>query len=188
MIDYCVERNTTFIGLKNTLALGCVASAMAFASPEYELNFIDKKDAAVPQRSVSLFSQDIDSIQSSEQGEEKADAEEFNNAMKVLGSFAGLDKGWDGYEAEPISSKSIDLAERLLKAIRVVKGLILGWDVSPTGRGSVQIEKTTKDGYYEIEMFEDGLMSCYSQKKENCSSTDFKSINDAVSWVVNVVS
>ncbi len=188
MIDYCVERNTTFIGLKNTLALGCVASAMAFASPEYELNFIDKKDTNVPLVNYSLFSRDVESIQSLTQEEERVEAAEFDHAMKVLGSFVGLEKGWDGYDAEPISSQSINLTERLLKAIRVVKGLILGWDVSPTGRGSVQIEKTTDCGYFEIELFEDGLMYCFSERNGESTCSELKTIDDVVSWVIDVVS
>ncbi|MCF0224552.1 MAG: hypothetical protein HUK20_09795 [Fibrobacter sp.] len=173
MIDYCLyENTTTFIGIKKKIVPSWFSSTGAFASPEYELNFFEQKNDS---------EQEVKEIN-------EVDEIEYNHSMKVLNSFAELERGWDGYDAEPISSTSIGVTERLLSAMSIVPGLIVGWDVSPTGRGTVQIEKTTANGYFEIELFADGLFSCYGERSGEKFSVDLKSVDDAVKWVIDVVS
>lgn len=116
------------------------------------------------------------------------DSEEYSNAMKTLEAISEMKADWDGYGAEPISKCSIDLAARFLKAMTVVKGLIVGWDVSPTGRKTVQIEKTVGDDYFEVEFFDNGKMHCSAKKNGEWLGIEQTSINDVVQWVENVVS
>lgn len=188
MNDNCVDSATTFIGLKKTVALGVVASTMAIANPEYQLNIFDKKDIFAGQIIFNLFSQDVEFIKSSEKQAEEANRVEYNRALKSLQKLYGLKKGWDGYDADPMSEISLGLTKKLLNAMSVVNGLIVGWDVSPTGRKTVQIEKTTDIGYYEVEFFEDGVMACYRKKGSDTGYTDLESVDAVVEWIRNVVS
>ena len=188
MNDFYNE-NSTFIGLKKTVTLTFVASTFAVASPEYELNVFDRSQMEVCRPSeLPLFERNVDFVKSLDDKAMNLDAEEFSAALSKLEWISKQEKGWDGYDADPISQNSLELTKSFLKALNVVKGLIVGWDVSPTGRKTVQIEKTTDNGYFEIEFFEDGKMSCYSDVAGASNCSEIRRINDAVRWVINVVS
>ena len=109
-------------------------------------------------------------------------------AQDEIRAYANFQDDWDGYGAEPISKSSLNFAAKFFKSIIVVRGLIIGWDVSPTGRKTVQVEKTIGDNYYEIEFFDDGKMICSAKKNGKWSGTELKLIQEVVQWVENVVS
>jgi hypothetical protein len=67
---------------------------------------------------------------------------------------------------------------------------IIGWDVSPTGRKTVQIEKTTNNGYYEIEFMTDGKMHAFSiVPSRNGVATEriYDSYASTIQWIISVV-
>ena len=66
-----------------------------------------------------------------------------------MNRFKNLKKGWDGYNAEPISDVVINRSEKL-KRILSDK-----FQIFPTGRNSIQFELTDGDYYIEFEVFED---------------------------------
>ena len=184
MSNVCSENNSTFIGLKKSVVLGFVSSTMAIATPEYDIDlFADAAPIALCREDTSLFDQSVDTDEIA-----ALDEKEFSAAMSTLKDIAKFEDGWDGYDAKPISKMSLDLAERFLKAVSVVRGLVVGWDVSPTGRKTVQVEKTTENGYYEIEFFENGKISCFLKNGEKSTCFDMHDVDSAVKWVVNAVS
>jgi len=78
---------------------------------------------------------------------------------KRLASFSGLQKGWNGYGAEPIPEGVIGKVRSLLEKLKVQPY------ISPTGRMSIQVERENAFGdYMEFEVFEDKIMM-YSRIK-----------------------
>ena len=79
-----------------------------------------------------------------------------DNYLKLL-AFCGLQKGWDGYEADSIPESVIYSAGTLLKELSFQPGIF------PTGRESIQIEYYKDDNrFVEIEVFTDHI-SVYSE-------------------------
>jgi len=188
MTSFCTENNSTYIGLKKTVIIGFFTSSMATACPEYNLDDIDINEPVSGYcESLSIFDQDVDSIINDNKAAVE-DSEEYSNATKTLEAISEMKEDWDGYGAEPISKSSLNFAAKFFKSIIVVRGLIIGWDVSPTGRKTVQVEKTIGDNYYEIEFFDDGKMICSAKKNGKWSGTELKLIQEVVQWVENVVS
>lgn len=188
MTSFCTENDSTYIGLKKTVMLGFFTSSMAIASPEYNLDVIDRVEpVAVYGERLSIFDQDVDSVIDDNKAAVE-DSEEYSNAKKTLEAISEMKEDWDGYGAEPISKLSLDLAARFLKAMTVVRGLIVGWDVSPTGRKTVQVEKTVGDDYFEIEFFDNGKMFCSARKNGEWLGLEQNRIDDVVQWVANDVS
>ena len=71
--------------------------------------------------------------------------------IKKIESFLALEKGWNGYSAEPFEKSLVE------KAISLLDKLPSQPDVFPTGRNSIQFEYHLKDKYVEIEIFKDTI-------------------------------
>lgn len=68
-----------------------------------------------------------------------------------------MKEGWDGYDAPPISPVVLSRTLDLLLKMRYSSNLFWFeyWELSPTGRMTVQIECTVKGNYMEVEIYED---------------------------------
>lgn len=79
----------------------------------------------------------------------------FDEIMKRLDGFSQLESGWNGYRAEP-PGESVNAAREIVA--RNGPHRMSGWEVFPTGRRSVQMEKTSGDSYTEIEIYSDHVV------------------------------
>ncbi len=84
-----------------------------------------------------------------------------------LNQFKTLKCDWNGYDAAPIPSSAIDTAKTFLKSLRSGNINLNGWEVFPTARETIQLEKTVGDDYVEIEIYKDGHLAFYSEGKKN---------------------
>lgn len=82
----------------------------------------------------------------------EAEQENFEKLMERLDSFARLETGWNGYDAPP-PGDAVNYAREIVS--RNGPHLMRKWEVFPTGRRSVQLERTDGDSYTEIEVYED---------------------------------
>lgn len=76
-------------------------------------------------------------------------------------------KGWNGYDAEPISEKVLENAAKLEDVLSLGQG---EWELFPTGRNSVQyqISKPELNNIYsEIEVYEEKIEYFRSENKAN---------------------
>ena len=72
-------------------------------------------------------------------------------------SIEKLEKGWNGYNADPIPRAAIDVAREIVDAIRDAR-----LDVFPTARESVQIECENDEGdYIEAEIYGDSSIHLF---------------------------
>ena len=85
----------------------------------------------------------------------EAEQARFDELMKRLDSFTLLAQGWNGYDAEP-PGESVNVAREI--AARNGPHRMSGWEVFPTGRKSIQFEKTSRDSYTEIEVYSDKVV------------------------------
>ena len=82
----------------------------------------------------------------------------WHRKMEDRVSYYGtMKEGWDGYDAPPISSVVLSRTLDLLLKMRYSSNLFWFeyWELSPTGRMTVQIECTVKGNYMEVEIYED---------------------------------
>ena len=115
---------------------------------------------------------------------------DYRKATETLEAISKMKQGWDGYDAPPIDEESIKQCETLLSLLYMKGPYIIGWDVSPTGRKTVQIEKTTNNGYYEIEFMTDGKMHAFSiVPSRNGVATEriYDSYASTIQWIISVV-
>ena len=73
--------------------------------------------------------------------------------LELLYSFKLLEKGWNGYDADPIDIQVIE------RAIAIVSKLEKQPEIFPTANDSVQLEYSTEKGYLEFEIFRDHINS-----------------------------
>ena len=84
---------------------------------------------------------------------------QIKNIHKVS-SFSNLKKGWNGYDAKPISTTLVEMVKEALVSLSTYQP-----EVFPTGRNSIQLEYEKENGdYLEFEIFEDGKVSMYLSK------------------------
>ena len=81
----------------------------------------------------------------------------FFGLQKKIKSFSSLREGWNGYGALPVPGSVIKSAIRFLKNLRATGIDLLYWEVFPTGRASVQFEKSVAGKYMEIEVYEERM-------------------------------
>jgi hypothetical protein len=115
---------------------------------------------------------------------------DYRKATETLEAISKMKQGWDGYDAPPIDEESIKQCVTLLSLLYMKGPYIIGWDVSPTGRKTVQIEKTTNNGYYEIEFMTDGKMHAFSiVPSRNGVATEriYDSYASTIQWIISVV-
>lgn len=84
----------------------------------------------------------------------KAESQRIYDLRRKLEHFAFLDDGWNGYDAKPISKKTITMAWNVLHSMEM-SGTSGGWEVFPVATGSILFEYTTKDRDWFVEVFED---------------------------------
>lgn len=114
---------------------------------------------------------------------------DYRKATETLEAISKMKQGWDGYDAPPIDEESIKQCGTLLSFLYLKGPYIIGWDVSPTGRKTVQIEKTTTNGYYEIEFMTDGRMHAFSMvPARNGVATEriYDSYESTIQWIISV--
>lgn len=71
-------------------------------------------------------------------------------SLRTLGEIERLEENWNGYGAQPISKRAIELARLIVQDTFHQPRII------PTGRRSVQLEYESKDKtYLELEIFDD---------------------------------
>ncbi len=81
------------------------------------------------------------------------------NVIEKIKSFEKLNySGWNGYDAEPITTELINRAIDFAKNHKEFK------DVFPTGRGSIQFEK--ENPYFEVEIYANKIE--YYKEKTKC--------------------
>ena len=76
---------------------------------------------------------------------------ELIDNLARLNSFKNLKKGWNGYDAEPLSEKLIN------RVISIVRILPIQPEIFPTGRESIQLEYHNGENYLEFEIYEDSI-------------------------------
>jgi hypothetical protein len=75
----------------------------------------------------------------------------------LLVDYPRLQKGWDGYRAEPICAASLEKARKVFARMRVYG--CGDWWVSPGADGSVQYTLKGKDGaWFQVDMYDDCYM------------------------------
>ena len=80
------------------------------------------------------------------------------NAEKLM-SYSSLEKGWNGYDAEPIPASVIDKTRNFLMQLPFQPNIV------PTGRQTIQIDyDLDKDDFIEIEIFENSILMYYELK------------------------
>ena len=79
----------------------------------------------------------------------------FAELMDRLDGFSQLKDGWNGYDAVP-PGESVNAARGIVA--RNGAHRMYGWEVFPTGRSSVQLERTVRDAYTEIEVYCDHVV------------------------------
>lgn len=76
----------------------------------------------------------------------------MNTGINTIESFRGLEKGWNGYDAETIPDSLID------RAIEFSKLFSCAYEVFPTNRGTLQFEWFIEGKLYvEVEVFLDKI-------------------------------
>lgn len=103
-----------------------------------------------------------------------------DDIAKKLNQFKGLQKDWNGYDAEPLPEHVIDAALLFLEKLRESNQNIDGWEVFPTARQTVQFEKTTGRNYIEVEIYKDGRFVFYSECEGKKMSFEFTEENKTV--------
>ena len=103
-----------------------------------------------------------------------------DDIAKKLNQFKGLQKDWNGYDAEPLPERVIDAALLFLEKLRESNQNIDGWEVFPTARQTVQFEKTTGRSYIEVEIYKDGRFVFYSEREGKKMSFEFTEENKTV--------
>jgi hypothetical protein len=79
------------------------------------------------------------------------------NQESQFNSIESLEKGWNGYGADPIPRTAIDMAREIVDEIRDAR-----LDVFPTARESVQIECENDEGdYIEAEVYGDSSIHLF---------------------------
>lgn len=78
--------------------------------------------------------------------------------LNRLTEMKSFERNWNGYNGEPISNEAIKTAEMLVKLLNPTPF------VSPTGRGTIQLEWENNNGYLELEIYENEI-SIYNQDK-----------------------
>lgn len=78
----------------------------------------------------------------------------FPEKIRQLESLRDLTKGWDGYQAEPPSTTSLQNARSLLEALSLMN--IVPERVAPSADGGVALILSTHPVYRAIECFNDG--------------------------------
>lgn len=99
----------------------------------------------------------------------------FSALNTKLKEFSELSHGWNGYDAAPIPSDVIVSARSFLQYLLDYRFDLTGWEVFPTGRETVQFEKTTKDSYVEVEVYSGERFGFYLEGKSELEldSIDF---------------
>jgi hypothetical protein len=72
-----------------------------------------------------------------------------------------FEENWNGYRASPINKQAIETAELLINLFTNTP------IVTPTGRGTVQLEWETSNGYLELEIYEDKIEILNMDKDNN---------------------
>lgn len=105
-----------------------------------------------------------------------------------IDEYRMLEQDWNGYDAPPFSDKVLSRTFDLVFAMRYSSNFCWfeEWELSPTGRGSIQIEcspdgfnifKDKKKMYMEVEIYEDKyVIYCEDENWEK----EFKSVDDVV--------
>lgn len=91
-----------------------------------------------------------------------------------LKEFGELSEGWNGYDAASIPADAIASAKLFLQNLVAYRIDLDGWKVFPTGRESVQFEKTENEIYVEVEIYSNGRFAFYS---EGTKEIELDSIN-----------
>jgi len=78
-----------------------------------------------------------------------------------VSSFLKMEKGWNGYDAEPLSASLIENVKELFVSLSNYQP-----EIFPTGHNSIQLEFENDNGdYLEFEIFENGTASMYLSKE-----------------------
>lgn len=72
--------------------------------------------------------------------------------LERLSEFAGLTRGWNGYDAESLDVKVIERAKMIIHRLKEQP------EVYPTANSSIQLEyELSNGGYLEFEIFENRI-------------------------------
>lgn len=100
----------------------------------------------------------------------------WHSKMEDRVSYYGtMKEGWNGYDAPPIPPVVLSRTIDLLFKMRYSSQLFWfeHWELSPTGRMSVQLECTVNGNYMEVEIYENRyVIYCERDNSEQTVYTD----------------
>lgn len=104
-------------------------------------------------------------------------------SVEYVQHFAKLEDNWNGYGAPPIPQKIVDRTLELVEEhfpLRYKGGV--GFQVFPTGRETVQIERSWPNGdYFEIEIYPTHYEGLVEHPSENYQEFSCETIEECVS-------
>lgn len=101
---------------------------------------------------------------------------EIAKNLKLLESFANLEKGWNGYDAEPISRDLVSKVQSIVCQLQTQP------EIFPTGRKSIQLEYENEEGYLEFEIFDNFDVLAYVEQG-NIKKEEKIDLRDISNWV-----
>jgi hypothetical protein len=120
--------NISFISM---ILVGCTSTSLASGIEEKNeiMNGIKFKSSSTRSNKKEIFS-----------------LSEIISNKKTLINLEKLEKGWNGYNAEPIDK------EIIYSVLHLISDLDRQPKIFPTGRGTIQIEYSNQDDHLEIEI------------------------------------
>lgn len=107
----------------------------------------------------------------------------YAKAVRKINMAKYMTKGWDGYDADPINKYAIRNMVDLVRELRHPLFYIADWEVFPTGRGSLQIERKFGNMYVEVEVYSNRF-AVFARYPDN-GITEFEVGLDKLPTVVN---
>lgn len=111
-------------------------------------------------------------------------SKEMLSNLSTLSSFSSLEKGWDGYRADPLDKRLIEFSRALVSSLPQDRQP----DIFPTPRGTIQFEYEKNNGrYLEIEVSL-GTFELYGKFPNgetfiDTSVIDWQSVLYCIEWV-----
>lgn len=154
-----------------SVAITAVVLSMLAASPDYDRLY---KDFDNPLRSLHEISHCADQAPTMEYLLKERANELYTKLCAKIDEYVELSEGWNGYDALPIPAKTITTAKHFLQNMLANHIDLEGWEVFPTGRESIQFEKTLLETYVEVEVFSDGNFTFYFDGRDEIELDSIK--------------
>lgn len=154
-----------------SVAITAVVLSMLAASPDYDRLY---KDFDNPLRGLYEISRCADQAPTMEYLLKERANELYAKLCAKIDKYVELSDGWNGYDAFPIPERTITIAKQFLQNMLANHIDLEGWEVFPTGRESIQFEKTLLETYVEVEVFSDGNFAFYFDGRDEIELDSIK--------------